>query len=1209
MVKIIARKRFAYLLLYGASVLNIVFNAPSCNYSQTSGGSSAVSSSSMQPKLTISLTSGPLTSDGPETEFCECEETEVSIMHVPPGNPQEKHPLCISPSAQIAHYAHHDDYPIQCSNIRAGQKPDLLKLNILSVEAITPQGESIPLQMAAESSIFQIDNSYTPIVSASSISPEEAAQVSSIKIQFGQNSEALYSGHEEHLEIQNPNLTISIPIEFTIDNQTTTMIELEFTEKSAMAGESELTTLFGELTVSGFETFQNSSVQNVINDLTDAEGNSITIAMPIGPQETQTKLLEIEANPPQFIPENEIKPNMYHAIVFLDSPEKMAILHALEIYFDYFPLFDEGSDLSEYGSGMLDLDNYSEGLFVYCVLSDFQHNLLVAFPVVRAFSILREVNYEELVLKGFHAISHPTLSPEELGRVEGYFQEVIATGQVTFPPEEITNTVNTPLLYDYSQMKSSYLAGNYAWSIGGGGTWKKIKNSVSNGATTIITTMKDAVNIATDAANNYITEIGQTLAIVTSGFETGQFRGYLGFSERLSDGSFTPFARDGNIIYLPDTQVKVRARDFFANGDIVRTNQFGYFETEGLATNFLGDPIYYTLRVELNNPSSAIYNSNSIWPVVIQMEGGRVDNQEIYKLYGRHPNLHVYGVTHYARMQTKMLFQFQPSKAKIYIGGPLMSILENRGITTSAFVPEGNLRWLIPVNGILMGKDGDIYYKASHVRWDVGTIVHEYGHHVLFEKLEQRVDTDVFPLLLKYLHEVQQDQVGSLIQLQPNMVQFIEAWAEFFAYTVLSHNDENGNPDSPNYDERIGGYLNFDYTKHNIRLRDGLAGLEANFGSKSANDVLKESGQSLTFPQTLEQLTIGRGASLLNDLYDVYRDTDTYSGKTDMVSIGSAFLNVVRDAAPAANENQNTYHLYRLYSYLINHGSFTTTQIKDIYKMHGFAFPLNKPEYAMGVVIEGGTLRFDMTPHSYVSGINSNTVRFFWSSSITGSYHLNKGSDCAAGLTPPLVEGSMTADNMVTNTIAMDELSIGGNDFYICSYDDGILYELHAHMIRDDQPPITYASTNYTESGTPILQLRCTDNEQEGCKYIIYTVDGAEPSFYPPNGVFVSGNIVQKPTVCTTHFKFRSVDAAGNQEAVQVYTIDNGVDCCTLNNSACYNNTLCKIVYYQPVRNSPCWGNFFGFEYCKANCPCYDYFPIKSCTTIQVCPDLNACIP
>lgn len=75
--------------------------------------------------------------------------------------------------------------------------------------------------------------------------------------------------------------------------------------------------------------------------------------------------------------------------------------------------------------------------------------------------------------------------------------------------------------------------------------------------------------------------------------------------------------------------------------------------------------------------------------------------------------------------------------------------------------------------------------------------------------------------------------------------------------------------------------------------------------------------------------------------------------------------------------------------------------------------------------------------------------------------------------------------------------------------------------------------------GTPVpfvlnLTITCKD-EASGCARIIYTLDGSQPSFDPPNGVIVEGNTAMVQLFSTDpykvfHLRYASEDKAGNRE-------------------------------------------------------------------------------
>jgi hypothetical protein len=52
--------------------------------------------------------------------MCGNDGTKVYICHIPPGEPENRHTICVSPNAEPAHLANHGDYIGECDQVVCG---------------------------------------------------------------------------------------------------------------------------------------------------------------------------------------------------------------------------------------------------------------------------------------------------------------------------------------------------------------------------------------------------------------------------------------------------------------------------------------------------------------------------------------------------------------------------------------------------------------------------------------------------------------------------------------------------------------------------------------------------------------------------------------------------------------------------------------------------------------------------------------------------------------------------------------------------------------------------------------------------------------------------------------------------------------------------------------------------------------------------------
>jgi hypothetical protein len=945
------------------------------------------------------------------------------------------------------------------------------------------------------------------------------------------------------------------------------------------------------------------------------------VALPLTVDQTSTELYRQLALMPgrTFISEDTANPKMYHALIYIDNPKHKSILKVMGIMNDFFPLFGNNTWATQPG-GIIDTSEHMSGFFVYALISDFQYNLLLAFKLFKAFDVIEQVNYETLAYAGYH-MGSPVAEPTELefAEAEEAFQVAINSGLVTFPTAATAiGTLNVNMRYNF---------------------WSSLQNTFSS----IGRAIADAVRVVVNAVFQLVTQIARVVGIIFN--PSGQVRGQVGFRNDLNE----IYSKQGSNYNLPETLITIRQSDFILNGTEVFSSASGDFYSGPLASSVGDKTLKYNIRVVLENPVARVYNANPFWPMVIDLkeETGsgdmieiKADNKYRSIIPWKSSNLFAFGVLNFAAKRSRALFDFQPDQATVITAGVVNDAMTSVG--TKAMAPAGHLSeasYLLALAGAALAPmaagfifsgavllnyalqlDGDIYYGPA-AKYNEATIVHEYGHYIMFNKIDQRfLISPVTGILTNYLQYFKDDNLGKA-GVYPNAVRLLEAWAEFFAFNALSTMDGSV----------------FDITSTSARIAnsyftaidtdiDGLNGLEINYGSPivpSASDPIRN--------------TVGRDASILQDLYDSNSDLDTASGQTDRMELGKNILKFISDTAPfvctlnlfAGTTDPCNFNVLSMFNEFVNSTTFAQlayfldngspdTSLMNLYQMHGFVFSGNTPN---GTIINysPGTGNLELQNYSQSTGIvlrGSSSTRLTWSAGSSGNYFLRISDNCVTGDMSTGANGSgvYTANIQVESTILLSQLQPGPNNVTICLESDGLMEQLSYIVYRDETSPTTSANPpGGSFSGTQNVTLTCTDDTNgSGCDQIYYTKDGSDP--LTSSSRIISTNPAYATIRCNETLKFFATDLAGNLSPVYSQTYSNGTACC-VNQPNCVNQSVCGTTN-QSVENSECWDDFFDAHYCICGSqaiwpwnekPCYVNVSVPYCTTQQVCTDNWVC--
>jgi hypothetical protein len=162
--------------------------------------------------------------------------------------------------------------------------------------------------------------------------------------------------------------------------------------------------------------FSPSEEDNISSDLkiTDFKSENAVqidaskpIPLPHSPSETLLLRDKIhnDNQDKKIIQQNIDEPSVYHARIFISSSVELQYLKELIIPYSAFPYFEvEGMNYHPTNQelvGHIDWSEYTEGGFVYVILTGYHYNFILMNELFQAIEILKELKYEELALLNF----------------------------------------------------------------------------------------------------------------------------------------------------------------------------------------------------------------------------------------------------------------------------------------------------------------------------------------------------------------------------------------------------------------------------------------------------------------------------------------------------------------------------------------------------------------------------------------------------------------------------------------------------------------------------------------------------------------------------------------------------------------------------------------------------------------------------------------
>ncbi|MDH4200127.1 MAG: chitobiase/beta-hexosaminidase C-terminal domain-containing protein, partial [Spirochaetia bacterium] len=872
-----------------------------------------------------------------------------------------------------------------------------------------------------------------------------------------------------------------------------------------------------------------------------------------------------------YIAEDAVNPKVYHAMIYIDNLKQKSLLKVLGIVYDYFPLFGNNTGTTQPG-GIIDMSQHLKGFFVYALVNDFQYNLMLCFHLFKAFDVLEQITYQTLAQSGYHMAPEMGLPSEfEMAEADTFFQSAINNGVVFPTPATAIGTLNV---------------NQRSWNL-----WSGIQRAFRN----IVRVVVDAVIFVAKVIIAAVTFIARGLLLIFN--SKGRIKGLIGFKNQDS----TAYMKRGYHFYLPGTSVSIRNPGFILNGVDVVSSADGYFDSGLLASSSGGKTIQYTIRLTLENSTARVFNINPLWPMVIDLKSDAKGNPAQYAADNKvheilpypEPHLFVYGVINFAAKRSKEMFNFQPDQASVIVGGIVTMI------KSGIFTPTGHLAsvintlialgytalpfFLLPLIEIaapilgLAQLDGDIYFSSA--TWSEGTITHEYGHYVMTNKIDQKfLVSSVDGLLINYVLEYSNSGVGPS---SPRMTldRFWEAWAEFFAFNALS--TKTGTLDDvQGVQDRINGYFSFPPV-----AIDGVTGLELNMGSPATY-----------FDDTSQQTRegVGRDASIFQDLYDSNTDTDSTSGQSDQINLGSGLLQAVVDYAPwicapdllnISNGQPCNYNMAGFYSFLPASGAkVDATKLMHLYQMHGIIFQGDSPTgNLISYSPSTNTMNLQqVSPASTIQliGVNQNDIT--WKAGALGDYFVQVSGDCMNGKRSngANASGSVFLSLPITSTILNSDLIEGPNTISICVTSFGVMEKVNFQIIKDTTPPVvTVNPPGGTCTGTQNVTITCNDGNGSGCNQIVYTKDGSAPTLDPSlatqNNHIVSGNNAYVTVACNETLKFFATDKVGLRSTTTPSASYIVGASCLVSHQSCVDQYVCNTTSVT-VENSACWVEFFG---------------------------------
>jgi len=134
---------------------------------------------------------------------------------------------------------------------------------------------------------------------------------------------------------------------------------------------------------------------------------SNAIPLPHSPEETiqLRDKIQIENLDKKILQQNIEEPSVYHARIFISSSVELQYLKELIVPYSAFPYFEvEGMTYHPTNQelvGHIDWSEYTEGGFVYVILTGYHYNFILMNELFQAIEILKELKYEELALLNF----------------------------------------------------------------------------------------------------------------------------------------------------------------------------------------------------------------------------------------------------------------------------------------------------------------------------------------------------------------------------------------------------------------------------------------------------------------------------------------------------------------------------------------------------------------------------------------------------------------------------------------------------------------------------------------------------------------------------------------------------------------------------------------------------------------------------------------
>ncbi|PJD99196.1 MAG: hypothetical protein CK427_16240, partial [Leptospira sp.] len=131
------------------------------------------------------------------------------------------------------------------------------------------------------------------------------------------------------------------------------------------------------------------------------------IPLPHSPSETLLlrERIHKDNQDKKILPQNIDEPTVYHARIFISSSVELQYLKELIIPYSIFPYFEvEGMNYHPTNQqlvGHIDWSEYTEGGFVYVILTGYHYNFILMNELFQAIEIIKELKYEELALLNF----------------------------------------------------------------------------------------------------------------------------------------------------------------------------------------------------------------------------------------------------------------------------------------------------------------------------------------------------------------------------------------------------------------------------------------------------------------------------------------------------------------------------------------------------------------------------------------------------------------------------------------------------------------------------------------------------------------------------------------------------------------------------------------------------------------------------------------